>query len=693
MHFLKEKIKKNNLGFTLVELICAIAILAIISVSIVTFITVSSTSFKESNTEVNLQYETQVAVNRIKDLIMDTNRAVCYYVTPGAEAGDPDVANNLLVLNEEVATDGTVSYPAVKIWYVPNEQKIYYSIGSFTESKLAEVYNTDGKREIKMEVLGADTQFDNKSVLAEHVSSFSVNDSDTENSGKVVLSVGMTLGRYSYSSNPTIIMRNKVIANDDVAEIYDGSKRVVRNKAEIKSFTISCMGTTLVDNQELSYETPFLITKPSAGSYMRYFSASVEAYEADDRVEWKLEREDGTPCKSTISPSNKNCEVYISSEEAAGKLIITATVGTGTSYEKKKTAKLVIGDYDLSKVYVNKVDIGTLSESFNEFNTEVTYSVVAEEFFEWGNPRGTLEDGQKGITCTIVDEYGNVVVTPTIAEISEEKSRITFSINDKEYAGKKLSINVLTNALDNEANKVSAQKDFFVSNELVDPHDVPCEVVLSAGTTTCNRNQGYDFSITKSTFDISSIVWCVNGKEVKPSDKYTVSEKSGFSGGNIFFFYNLDWDKDHTIQLSALVSGTNLVTGEKISEYPTNSITFKIGKVVVTGKPDSTSKLKKSYGGTRNVKLTFTNLNWDDKCSSYIKCSSRCYYTAKVNKKTKDIEVSGKVSHLIKENSVSLTLINDKYNQGTNAELMIWIEGDVLSGSKMDVGTYTWGIN
>ncbi|MDD2970349.1 MAG: type II secretion system protein, partial [Lachnospiraceae bacterium] len=69
--------KKNN-GFALIELVVSLAIMGIVGLVLFEFIAISSKTFRSVNTEVNLQYESQLTINQLKDLIVDSNRGVVY---------------------------------------------------------------------------------------------------------------------------------------------------------------------------------------------------------------------------------------------------------------------------------------------------------------------------------------------------------------------------------------------------------------------------------------------------------------------------------------------------------------------------------------------------------------------------------------------------------------------------------------
>ena len=79
-----KNIRKDNQGFTLIELLVSIAIAAIVAVAIAAFMIVGSRTYASTSSEVNLQYEAQLAFNQLQDLIIDTSRGVNYsYIAAG----------------------------------------------------------------------------------------------------------------------------------------------------------------------------------------------------------------------------------------------------------------------------------------------------------------------------------------------------------------------------------------------------------------------------------------------------------------------------------------------------------------------------------------------------------------------------------------------------------------------------------
>jgi prepilin-type N-terminal cleavage/methylation domain-containing protein len=79
MKRLKGKMGKDTRGFSIVELICAVAILGAISTAIAGAMVVTANSYKNGTTEVGLQKETQFTANVIEGLLVDATDSVDYY--------------------------------------------------------------------------------------------------------------------------------------------------------------------------------------------------------------------------------------------------------------------------------------------------------------------------------------------------------------------------------------------------------------------------------------------------------------------------------------------------------------------------------------------------------------------------------------------------------------------------------------
>ena len=68
----------QNKGFTLIELIVTIALIAIFSGVVLTFISTGSNTYRSTSSSAKVQMETQETYAQIEDLIIDVNRSLYY---------------------------------------------------------------------------------------------------------------------------------------------------------------------------------------------------------------------------------------------------------------------------------------------------------------------------------------------------------------------------------------------------------------------------------------------------------------------------------------------------------------------------------------------------------------------------------------------------------------------------------------
>ena len=135
------KIQTDNRGLTLIELIITVAIIAIFSGVVLTFITTGSNTYRSTSSSAKVQMETQELVDRMEDMIIDTNRSL-YYVNGTGEnigsaikndikqsgAGNSDGNKTFIVCNEYKNNDGNTSqYICDVIDWDKEDTTVYYS--------------------------------------------------------------------------------------------------------------------------------------------------------------------------------------------------------------------------------------------------------------------------------------------------------------------------------------------------------------------------------------------------------------------------------------------------------------------------------------------------------------------------------------------------------------------------------------
>lgn len=124
--------KKNNKGFSLVELIVVIAILAFVGGAIIAFMLTSFRSYQRVNVDSTLANEVQLTMNRLENMIMDCQNGISYQYngimnssdTSGFVLDDGEI-NGAVSINEKVLMVYDRDYRYI-ITYDKAQEKIFY---------------------------------------------------------------------------------------------------------------------------------------------------------------------------------------------------------------------------------------------------------------------------------------------------------------------------------------------------------------------------------------------------------------------------------------------------------------------------------------------------------------------------------------------------------------------------------------
>jgi prepilin-type N-terminal cleavage/methylation domain-containing protein len=246
---------KRNKGFSLVELIIAMAIVAVVGSLIVGFLLFSTKHFGSGSSEASLQENSQMLFGQLENYLIDANASVCYYVNP-ADTGD-----GTSVLRDDRYTGPEKSFASKRleiyktsdtgttaevITWTSSTKKLTYSKNQVDSS--GNIIHTNG-----------DTQ-----LLAEHIESFAVDLTELETSSKVTFSVTLSNQAKTYGADRIVSLRNRVLANQKktpekaavvsptVLSVRVSPDTVTMNKGDSQRFKASVRGDNY-PSQEVSW--------------------------------------------------------------------------------------------------------------------------------------------------------------------------------------------------------------------------------------------------------------------------------------------------------------------------------------------------------------------------------------------------------------------------------------------------------
>lgn len=211
--------RKNQKGFTLVELIIAVAILAVVTLAVSGFIVVGSRSYTSANTDIMLQQDAQLALNQMSDVIIDTTESISYSglvggsmqtVLKDSEFSGEATDKCLTVVNKKPETDDLNQNPSYWFYYSKDDETIYFNEVNLYDG-IADPVAGPTASEIKDKFDAASTD---KAVLAEHVTEFSVDISQFEQNRVVMLALTFENGNRMYSTSNNVTVRNRIAIND-----------------------------------------------------------------------------------------------------------------------------------------------------------------------------------------------------------------------------------------------------------------------------------------------------------------------------------------------------------------------------------------------------------------------------------------------------------------------------------------------
>ncbi len=360
-----EKMKQDQKGLSLVELVVAIAILAIVATAIAGFMVTGSRSYASTSSEVNIQYESQLTTNQISDLLIDATEGISYEIDGSLynkdSEGPASPSNKKLSIFTSVVnpTSGLSDYFADIVEWKLSDQKLYYS--RYHVTKTGNVYT-----------LG--TAVTTNKLMSDYATGFSANLDQVSSNNIFQLSMDFENAGKKYHTNNNITLRNTLAVNRKSSSVSGGTPP---------------FGSYVVTDVDIS---PGDIILAPGG--VANFSAFVKGTGSPPQaVTWDI-----TTPAALLKAGTKI--------DAGGKVTVDASE-TIASFTVRVTS---VADPSISKtanVYVKKIDSLTLSGGPAHIYKNTSFTLIV-------NVAGTnLTEADKAVRWTIDEGAAYVGVTGT----------------------------------------------------------------------------------------------------------------------------------------------------------------------------------------------------------------------------------------------------------------------------------------
>lgn len=411
---MERKLRGDQRGLTLVELLVSLAIAAVVALVVFGFMVIGAKTFTSTSSEVNLQHESQLAFNQMQDLIIDTALGVTYtYIeNGGAFTGteiliypdDTDVADLPAgaVLQKDVPTDA-----AYKKIYMYNEDFVYVVVwrganaagsGAGDSNRLYyEEYAAD-----KTATMGLGASVEQEQLMAEYVSFFAADLNDLAAKRIVRLQMQLDKNTQHYESSHNITIRNKIIINGKPGDIYTKDTPIPGEK--IGSLTSPVVGPGDI----YTFAKPANDAAGALKQEVRWYMDPSTPHHADTDI-------DPVSGRLRVSPSETNenfkVKVYLAdgsdSREVTVNLLRITNVGLSlmtkngkTSTEMQETEALRKQNYylddsgNITRLKLNAGDQFILQAGITGTNLNLLPIYIAEGYtdptaLEWKVTKGT----------------------------------------------------------------------------------------------------------------------------------------------------------------------------------------------------------------------------------------------------------------------------------------------------------------
>lgn len=195
----------DNKGFTLVELLVGIAIVAIVGGLIGTFLIFSTRTYGKVTDEADLQEDAQILLSQMDNYIIDTDSALRYYADVSESGSGTEILKDSL-------------YPGGAAGLTRKWLEIYKTTDTgYTKETVLWTKSTERLtyKQETIDAAGTITENIEEQDLATHVTDFSIDLTKVTSLRQVTVSVALASGEKSYGADTTVYLRNQIVVNGE----------------------------------------------------------------------------------------------------------------------------------------------------------------------------------------------------------------------------------------------------------------------------------------------------------------------------------------------------------------------------------------------------------------------------------------------------------------------------------------------